>query len=124
MKYASNKQAKEIVKKDYSKRIIFDSTDFKQKRHLLQTVTIPPKTKQRLHWHFEQTDVFYILEGECLIFINDKKLIARPGDAFICEPKDKHNLWNQSDKPFRLLVFKINLPEGEDSYWEEKILDE
>ena len=59
----------EIVKKDYSKRIILSLADFKEKGHLLQTVTIPANTKQRKHFHHKQTEVFYILEGETIINI-------------------------------------------------------
>lgn len=104
--------------KDYSKTVIFSTDDFNDKGHLLQTVTIPPQTKQREHYHIKQTEVFYILEGECLIFINNKKYYAKPGDAFICEPNDKHYLWNQKTNPFKLAVFKINYPDDDDTIWE------
>jgi len=62
MKYASTQQGNEIIKKDYRKKIIFSLADFQEKGHLLQVVTIPPQTKQRLHSHNKQTEVFYILE--------------------------------------------------------------
>lgn len=118
MKYLRSNQAKTIEKQDYSKSIIFDTQEFKQKGHLLQTVTIPPETKQREHYHKKQTEVFYILKGECSIFINDMEFPATPGDAFICEPGDKHYLHNKSKEPFKLLVFKIDYPQdGEDTIW-------
>jgi len=72
-----------------------------------------------VHSHNKQTEVFYTLQGECSIFIDGKEYIAKPGDAFICNPEDKHNLWNRSNKDFKLVVFKINLPEGNDTIWEE-----
>lgn len=120
MKYRSSIEGTEIVKPDYSKKIIFSPDDFDEKGHLLQVVTIPPNTRQRMHSHAEQTEVFYILEGEATIRVNDVDYLAKPGDAFICSPGEVHNLWNKTDKDFRLVVFKINLPEdGEDSHWEE-----
>ena len=120
MKYRSSSEGEEIVKKDYRKKIIFSLDDFHEKGHLLQVVTIPPYTRQRAHFHGKQTEVFYILEGEALITIDGVDYLARPGDAFICSPGDVHNLWNQTARDFRLVVFKINLPEqGEDSYWQE-----
>jgi quercetin dioxygenase-like cupin family protein len=120
MKYRASTEGTEIVRQDYSKKIIFSLADFDEKGHLLQVVTIPPDTRQRLHSHDKQTEVFYILEGEAILRINDVDYVARPGDAFICSPGDVHNVWNQADKDFRLLVFKINLPEkGEDSHWQE-----
>src|SRR5688500_5308213 len=120
MKYKPVGEGEEVVKEDYRKRIIFSPEDFSEEGHLLQVVTIPPNTRQRIHFHHKQTEVFYILEGETLITINDEQFMARPGDAFICAPGDVHHLWNQTDKEFRLVVFKINLPEGEeDTHWEE-----
>ena len=120
MKYKSSTEGQEILKKDYSKKIIFSLEDFDEKGHLLQVVTIPPNTRQRMHSHQVQTEVFYILEGEATITINAVGYLARPGDAFICSPGDIHNLWNKTQEDFRLVVFKINLPEeGEDRHWHE-----
>jgi quercetin dioxygenase-like cupin family protein len=120
MKYRPSTQGQDIVKKDYRKKIIFSLNDFDEKGHLLQVVTIPPDTRQRLHSHERQTEVFYILEGEATLTINGVHFLAKPGDAFICSPGDVHNVWNKAKEEFRLVVFKINLPEeGEDSHWHE-----
>lgn len=120
MKYKSSYEGNEIIKKDYRKKIIFSLDDFQEKGHLLQIVIISPLTKQRLHSHKKQTEVFYILEGEALITINGIDYVAKPGDAFISSPGDVHNLWNKSNKEFILIVFKINLPENdEDTNWQE-----
>jgi quercetin dioxygenase-like cupin family protein len=120
MKYRPSTEGEEIVKKDYRKKIIFSLEDFDEKGHLLQVVTIPPQTRQRMHFHEEQTEVFYILEGEAAITINGVDYIARSGDAFICSPGDVHNLWNKTNQDFSLAVFKLNLPEeGQDSHWLE-----
>lgn len=120
MKYNSLKLAKEMIKPDYIKSILFNPTDFTQPGHLLQVVTISPQTKQRKHHHATQTEVFYVLEGECMIYINDQEFFAKPGDAFITDPGDTHNLWNKSNHPFRLAVFKIDLPTEDDTTWAEQ----
>ena len=120
MKYVDADSGEWQHKKDYSKKFILDQDAFGNDGHLLQVVTIPPQTKQRVHWHHQQTEVFYILEGEAIIYINDQEYPSKPGDAFICSPGDKHNLWNQSDEPFSLLVFKIDLPQDDDTEWVEE----
>jgi hypothetical protein len=38
--------------------------------------------------------------------------VFQPGDALIDSPGDVHNLWNKTKEEFRLVAFKINLPEG------------
>jgi mannose-6-phosphate isomerase-like protein (cupin superfamily) len=120
MKYRSSTEGQEIIRKDYRKKIIFSLDDFAEAGHLLQVVTIPPNTRQRAHFHHKQTEVFYILEGEAIITMNEVEYPARAGDAFICSPGDVHNVWNKTDRDFRLVVFKINLPkEGEDTHWQE-----
>ncbi len=120
MKYKSSQEGKIEVKQDYSKRIIFSPQDFIQPGHQLQIVTIPPGSKQRMHVHAKQTEVFYILEGETIININGIDYLARPGDAFICEPGDKHFLWNKTNKDFKLVVFKIDKDEAsDDTEWIE-----
>lgn len=120
MKYRPSTEGEDIVRKDYRKRVIFSPHDFDGPGHLLQVVTIPAHTRQRLHFHNRQTEVFYILEGEAILTINGDDYPARPGDAFICSPGDIHSVWNRTGRDFRLVVFKINLPEGEeDSHWQE-----
>lgn len=121
MKFKQSSDIEKEVKKDYTKKIIFSPSDFTQTGHLLQEVTIPPNTKQRAHYHSFQTEIFYILEGETIIHINGNDYAATPGDAFICEPQDKHYLWNKSDKEFKLIVFKINkIDNSDDTIWLEQ----
>jgi quercetin dioxygenase-like cupin family protein len=119
MSYRSVDGGEIVIQQDYVKRIIFKPDDFPNPGHLLQVVTIPPNTKQRLHWHRKQTEVFFALEGECLIYLNGLEYRTRPGDAILCNPNDKHNLWNKTKKPFKLAVFKINLPDKDDTVWVE-----
>jgi mannose-6-phosphate isomerase-like protein (cupin superfamily) len=82
MKYRSSTEGREIVKKDYRKKIIYSLEDFDEKGHLPQVVTIPPHTRHRMHSHERQTEVSYILEGEATITINSVDYLAKPGIAF------------------------------------------
>lgn len=120
MKYKKASESLFVVKKDYSKKIIFSPADFEEPGHQLQIVIIPPYTKQRMHSHEIQTEVYYILEGECHITIGAQEFLASPGDAFMTHPGDVHNLWNKTDRDFKLIVFKINYPlNNEDTTWVE-----
>lgn len=121
MKFRKANEGEEIKSKDYSKRIIFSFDDFEEKGHLLQIVTIPPNTKQRLHVHQIQTEVSYLLEGKAHFFVNGEEFVMEKGDALIHAHGEKHFVWNKENKSCKLLVFKINLPEGQnDSTWLEK----
>jgi quercetin dioxygenase-like cupin family protein len=118
-KYARAGSGETVQEVDYSKTIIFSGDDFQVPGHLLQVVIVPPQTRQRLHFHQQQTEVFYILEGQASIRLGSEDFLARPGDAFVCNPGDEHSLWNQSDQDFKLAVFKINAPVADDSVWLE-----
>lgn len=120
MKYLPKNKGQLVHKKDYSKRIIFTPEDLKSKGNLLQVALIKPGVEQRFHFHHQQTEVFFILEGRAYVVIGDKKILARPGDAFICEPREKHKVINSFNKEFKLIVFKINLPKTDDIVWVEK----
>ena len=119
-KYVSASQGKLITKEDYSKIVLLDPKDFDQPGHQMQVVIVPPKTRMRAHWHNKQTEVYYILEGGSWIVLNGKKYMTHPGDAFIIRPGVKHTVWNDTDKPFKQVVFKIDYPEGDDTVWAKK----
>lgn len=121
MKYIPASDSEKVVKQDYSKAIQLRPEDFGNDGHMLQTVTIPPQTKQREHYHHIQTEVFYILKGECEIYMNGTMYLAKSGDAFICSPNDRHYLWNKTDNDFGLVVFKIDKPvDDDDTVWSDK----
>jgi mannose-6-phosphate isomerase-like protein (cupin superfamily) len=120
MRYRPSGSGEVVEKRDYTRTIIFSSDDFDEPGHLLQVVTVPPQTRQRLHLHRQQTEVFYVLEGAALIEIAGEEFPAQPGDAFICSPGDRHRLWNRSRGHFKLVVFKINKPQVDDSVWLEE----
>jgi len=117
MKYKPAGSGETVEEEDYTKTIIFCGGDFEEPGHLLQVVTVPARTRQRLHFHREQTEVFYVLEGHAVMDLAGQEFLARPGDAFICDPGDRHSLWNRSDEDFRLVVFKIRFPEENDAVW-------
>jgi quercetin dioxygenase-like cupin family protein len=119
MKYKNVAECEDIIKPDYSKKVIFNPSDFSQIGHQLQTVTIPPQTKQRKHYHTKQTEVFYILSGESEVGVNGQVYNAVSGDAFICSPNEIHYYHNRTDAPFTLLVFKIDFPQDDDTVWLE-----
>ena len=117
MRYRPAGSGETVEEEDYTKTIIFSADDLENEGHLLQVVTVPPRTRQRLHFHREQTEVFYVLQGQAVIELAGEEFLARPGDGFICCPGDHHSLWNRSDEDFRLLVFKISFPEEDDTVW-------
>jgi len=58
------------------------------------------------HWHAEEEEFFYVLEGTPTVRLHDGELQCRPGD-FIALPtgeRGAHQVGNRSDRPARLLL--------------------
>jgi quercetin dioxygenase-like cupin family protein len=121
MKYKKLSSVDQDIRQDYIKRVIFNTSELPGEGHMMQEVTIPPHTRQRAHYHIQQTEIFYILEGEAEIHINEALFQAVPGDAFVCSPGERHFIYNHTSRDFSLLVMKIDRPaDSEDSVWTEK----
>lgn len=56
------------------------------------------KVGPSLHVHFDQDELFYIIDGEYRFQIGDETLLAKPGDTLFC-PRNVPHTWIQlSDK--------------------------
>jgi quercetin dioxygenase-like cupin family protein len=52
------------------------------------------KVGPSLHLHFEQDELFYVVEGEYLFKVGDEEFIARPGDT-VFGPRNVPHSWLQ-----------------------------
>lgn len=60
----------------------------------------------KAHGHNEIDETFYFVEGDGIMIINDKELQAPQGSVFLCEPKELHNIRNDSNKPIKIVFIK------------------
>ncbi len=70
--------------------------------HLLQ-----PGTRSSIkHWHSDEDELVYVLEGEVTLIEGDSESLLCPGDAatFKAGVPVGHSLWNKSEKPVKCLV--------------------
>ncbi|MFX0072373.1 MAG: cupin domain-containing protein [Candidatus Hermodarchaeota archaeon] len=58
------------------------------------------------HGHNELDETFYFMEGDGVIIINDKEHEAPQGSVFLCEPKEMHNIKNNSNKSIKIVFIK------------------
>lgn len=67
---------------------------------------LPPGTwSSQRHWHEQQDEVVYVLEGELVLVTDEGETILRPGmvAGFRAGTGNGHHLVNRSDKTARLL---------------------
>ncbi len=67
---------------------------------------------EKAHGHNILDETFYFTEGDGIMIIDDKAHKAPQGSVFLCEPKEMHNIRNDSDKPIKVVFIKSSyMPE-------------
>ena len=100
----------------YRKKIFFGENDLAQKGALAQIVVVDPGHEVKPHYHQKTYEAIYVVEGMAKFTINDTVHETAPGDIILTEPNDVHSVNNNSDKPWKVFVFKTNnVPD--DSIW-------
>lgn len=79
--------------------ILKDSGNLSVKQELM-----PSATAERLHFHHNAEQFFYILKGEAVFYINDEKFSVKAGESISILPKLKHYISNESDNDLEFLV--------------------
>lgn len=78
---------------------------------------LKPHTIMGGHYHEEVEETFYFMEGSGIMVVNDERLKAKQGDAFLVEAKEKHDVENPTDKPLKVLFIKTPyLPKDKVNY--------
>lgn len=70
-------------------------------------VTLDPGVwSSQRHWHAEEDEFVYVLDGELVLVTDAGEEVMRPGDCagFKAGVRDGHHLQNRSDRPARFLV--------------------
>lgn len=70
--------------------------------HVLQ-----PRTRSSItHWHSDEDELVYVLEGEVTVIEGSTESLLHPGDAatFKAGTPVGHSLWNKSASPAKVLV--------------------
>ena len=68
------------------------------------------------HYHKECTEVYYILEGQGKMELNDDTVAVEPGMVLYIEPYTKHRLW--SEEGVRTIVFGVPALDPNDEYFD------
>lgn len=65
------------------------------------------------HWHHNEDEFVWVVEGECTLIQDGGETLMRPGDcaAFPAGNPDGHHFQNRSDKPARFLVVGTKAPQ-------------
>ena len=61
---------------------------------------------EKAHGHNIIDETFYFVEGDGVMIVNDKEHAAPQGSVFLIEPKEMHNIRNNSEKLLKVVFIK------------------
>jgi len=69
-------------------------------------LVLKPGQSLKPHYHNQVEETFYFLCGSPKIIVERQEFRVRPGDAFLIEPKEKHDLINDTQENTRAVIIK------------------
>ncbi|MFX0073470.1 MAG: cupin domain-containing protein [Candidatus Hermodarchaeota archaeon] len=61
---------------------------------------------EKAHGHNILDETFYFIEGNGVMIIDNDEYDAPQGSVFLCEPKEMHNIRNDSNMPIKVVFIK------------------
>lgn len=65
---------------------------------------MPSGTSEKLHFHQQASQFFYILKGEALFDVDHERISVKAGESISIEPKTQHYISNNSGEELEFLV--------------------
>ena len=69
-----------------------------------------------LHYHDEQEEAFYVVDGVLSVETPDKVYRVERGQVFVAEPKSPHRAYNEADAGGEVTVLGLGAPPGNDGH--------
>jgi len=69
-------------------------------------ILLLPGQRLGAHYHNEVEETFYFAQGRGKVYINEVEHQAELGDAFRIEPKERHDILNDTDEPIKMVFIK------------------
>jgi quercetin dioxygenase-like cupin family protein len=93
------------------------------KQLILVEVILKPGCGHNFHYHPNQEEMVFVLEGEILHWLEQEKTIIRAGDSVFIPEKVIHASLNVSDQPVRVLAI-LGPAVGVDGYEVVEVSDQ
>ncbi|RZJ47658.1 MAG: cupin domain-containing protein [Chryseobacterium sp.] len=86
----------------------FADKNFTQENTLKMSIVASGKSTHAPHRHPEE-EIFYILEGKALFYLDGKTIEAGPNTSLYCPPNTEHGISNAGLSDLKYLVIKKDL---------------
>jgi mannose-6-phosphate isomerase-like protein (cupin superfamily) len=103
MKVVNRNEVEAFITKDSSKiREILAPANSGLRNQSLAEARLEPGRSTDEHFHPQTEEIYYILEGQGRIRVEDEEREVGPGDGIAILPGHRHKMWNTGELP---LVF-------------------
>ncbi len=109
MKHIKNQ--KWIFGDSYKKKVLLENLE--EKINLIEDVIVKPHGIIPVHKHDFTDEIFYITENSAIMIVNGKEFKVHLNDMVYVDRNEEHGFRNESDKEFKMIVFKINFQKGD-----------
>jgi mannose-6-phosphate isomerase-like protein (cupin superfamily) len=75
-------------------------------------VLMPPGTSIGAHKHMGVEELYYVMDGEGTVRVNDETASVKKGDAIVMAPGDVHSFENTGGAPLELMVIAAAMEKG------------
>ena len=65
---------------------------------------IPPGEEEKLHYHKEKSQFFFVRKGNLSIYKDDNYFQVRPGEGILVGPGERHRVTNEGKEPVEFLL--------------------
>ena len=86
---------------------IADKAELLNKSRMFGEIVLEPNCGIGLHEHKNESEIFYITEGEAIYNDNGTENPVKAGDVTICPSGESHAITNVSDKVCRLIALIV-----------------
>lgn len=95
---------KSYTTKDKSEIIeIFHPNNSEIKNQSLALAVVAPQKHTELHCHKNSEEVYFVLEGEGIIYLDGTEVKTEKNNAILIKPGLKHNIKNTGNKELKFL---------------------
>lgn len=83
-------------------------------------ITIPPGFTVKKHYHLESEEVYHVIEGSGMMFIDGETEMLKPGQAVSIKVGQWHSIANESESPLVMIVTCAPAWSAEDQVFEDE----
>ncbi len=95
------------------KKVLFQRADLQTGSvQMVNWAKLPAGNNFAPHYHEDMQEVFIIVQGMVRLAIGNDEVVLRRGDAILIDPREVHQMWNDTEEDVEYLAIGITQGTG------------